>query len=212
MTAASVPVRRSRDGARTRARIEEKALTLFATRGVAATSVRDIAEAVGVSEGALYRHFPSKEELARTLFLDRYAALAQDILKVDQIDVPLALRLRSVVELGCRLFDEEPALFAYLLINQHDHLVHVPEDPTQNVVSALAKLLSAADGSGVPQPPALAAAMALGLLVQPAVFVLYGRLEGPLARHSPVIAESVLRVLGFPPDDAGGNPGAKSAD
>ena len=59
-----------RDGTRTRARIETEALRLFATKGIDATSVRDIAGAVGVAEGALYRHFPGKGTLSRTLFLD----------------------------------------------------------------------------------------------------------------------------------------------
>ena len=189
---------RGRDGARTRARIEEAALKLFAARGVAGTSVRDIAEAVGVSEGALYRHFPSKEELARVLFLDRYAALAQEILKLRQSHTGLPARLGAMVDFGCTLFDEQPELFTYLLINQHDHLAHVPDDPARNAVSALAVLLE--DGAGnateAPQPPELAAAMIMGLIVQPAVFALYGRLVGPLARHAPAITEAVLRILG----------------
>ncbi|GAB4069789.1 TetR/AcrR family transcriptional regulator [Ancylobacter sonchi] len=190
---ASAPEKRGRDGARTRLRIEEAALRLFAARGVAGTSVRDIAEAVGVSEGALYRHFASKEELARALFLDRYAVLAQAIREIGQIHRDLPSRLAAMVRLGCTLFDEEPALFAYLLINQHDHLAHVPDDPARNAVAALAELLSDS-AANLPQPPALAAAMALGLLVQPAAFALYGRLEGPLSRHAPVITEGVLRL------------------
>nr|WP_281418538.1 TetR/AcrR family transcriptional regulator [Ancylobacter oerskovii] len=177
-------------------------MRLFASRGVAGTSVRDIAEAVGVSEGALYRHFPSKEELARALFLERYADLAQQILKLKQRDMPLSRQLGRVVELGCALFDEEPALFAYLLINQHDHLAHVPDDPERNAVSALAVLLETG-GSAPPQPPALAAAMVLGLLVQPAVFALYGRLDGPLMRHAPAISEAMLRALGLAPIEGG---------
>ncbi|GLK85243.1 TetR/AcrR family transcriptional regulator [Ancylobacter defluvii] len=192
--------RRGRDGTRTRARIEEAALRLFAARGVAGTSVREIAEAVGVSEGALYRHFASKEELARALFLDRYASLAQSICEIGQRHTELSPRLRAVIDFGCQLFDDEPALFAYLLINQHDHLAHVPDDPARNAVAALAELLAGSVDAGfeLPQPPALAAAMALGLLVQPAVFALYGRLDGPLSRHAPTITEGVLRLLRAP--------------
>lgn len=36
---------------------------LFATRGVAATTVRDIGEAAGVLSGSLYHHFPSKDAI-----------------------------------------------------------------------------------------------------------------------------------------------------
>ena len=46
-----------------RNRILDQAATLFADRGYEATSVRDIAAAVGISAPALYNHFRSKEEI-----------------------------------------------------------------------------------------------------------------------------------------------------
>src|SRR5215211_1357373 len=44
------------------------ALKLFSTRGLASTSVRDIAEESGYTNPALYKHFASKDELALYLF------------------------------------------------------------------------------------------------------------------------------------------------
>ena len=44
------------------------ALKLFSRRGLAATSIRDIAEESGYTNPALYKHFESKEELALHLF------------------------------------------------------------------------------------------------------------------------------------------------
>lgn len=41
----------------------EAAASLFATRGYAATSIRDIARQVGILSGSLYYHFTSKEEI-----------------------------------------------------------------------------------------------------------------------------------------------------
>jgi len=56
---------------RSRALILDTALKLFAHRGYGATSVRDIADAAGVSKGNVYHHFPDKESVFRAL-LDRY--------------------------------------------------------------------------------------------------------------------------------------------
>jgi AcrR family transcriptional regulator len=56
---------------RSRSLILETALKLFAHRGYGATSVRDIAEAAGLSKGNVYHHFPDKESIFRAL-LDRY--------------------------------------------------------------------------------------------------------------------------------------------
>ena len=56
----------------TRERIEKAAIRLFVEKGVAETSVRDIARAVDISEGALYRHFVSKDELVWQVFERQY--------------------------------------------------------------------------------------------------------------------------------------------
>lgn len=55
-------------GEQTRARIIERALDLFSTRGYAETTLRDIADAAGVSIGLAYRYFDRKEELALALY------------------------------------------------------------------------------------------------------------------------------------------------
>jgi len=47
----------------TRQRILDVAAHLFATRGFAGTSIRDIADEIGVTKAALYYHFASKDVL-----------------------------------------------------------------------------------------------------------------------------------------------------
>lgn len=51
----------------TRERIEIAALELFTTKGFAATSLRDIADALGISKAAVYYHFPAKADIAHAL-------------------------------------------------------------------------------------------------------------------------------------------------
>ena len=50
----------------TRERIVDEALTLFSTKGYAGTTVRDIADAVGIRDASLYKHFPSKRAIFDT--------------------------------------------------------------------------------------------------------------------------------------------------
>lgn len=50
-------------GKKSREKIVEKARKLFANRGYQGTTIADIAAAAGFSQGAIYRHFKSKEEL-----------------------------------------------------------------------------------------------------------------------------------------------------
>jgi AcrR family transcriptional regulator len=54
-----------------RARIRDAAIALFAERGIGPATIRDIAQAAGVSSGLLRHHFGSKEGLRRAC--DEYA-------------------------------------------------------------------------------------------------------------------------------------------
>ena len=56
---------------RSRTQILEAALRLFSHQGYRGTSIREIAEAAGISTGNLYHQFPDKETIFRTL-LDEY--------------------------------------------------------------------------------------------------------------------------------------------
>ncbi|MEX5707351.1 TetR/AcrR family transcriptional regulator [Parafrankia sp. FMc6] len=69
-------------GVDTRARILSAAVELFAERGYAGTSVRDISERLGVTKAALYYHFSSKETI------------------LDALISPFVSRLEQLVELA----------------------------------------------------------------------------------------------------------------
>src|SRR5882757_3784987 len=59
----------------TRTRIKDVALTLFTEQGYEATSLREIAEALGVTKAALYYHFKTKEDIVSSLTEDRAAVV-----------------------------------------------------------------------------------------------------------------------------------------
>ncbi len=54
-------------GSKTKEKILKVSLKLFATKGYKATTVRDIAGAMGVKQSALYNHFKNKDEILETL-------------------------------------------------------------------------------------------------------------------------------------------------
>ncbi|MBL8603335.1 MAG: TetR family transcriptional regulator [Myxococcales bacterium] len=63
-------VRRSQDERRetTRALLIESAVTLFALKGSHGTTLQDVAEAAGISKGAVTYHFTSKDSLVDAVF------------------------------------------------------------------------------------------------------------------------------------------------
>lgn len=59
----------------TRSRIQAVALELFTEQGYEKTSLREIAERLGVTKAALYYHFKSKDEIVNSLVEDRVRRL-----------------------------------------------------------------------------------------------------------------------------------------
>jgi AcrR family transcriptional regulator len=63
------------DGGKTQAAIRSAALALMARHGYAAVSMRELATQVGVQAAALYRYFPTKEDLLFTLMREHMDGL-----------------------------------------------------------------------------------------------------------------------------------------
>lgn len=79
---------------RTRDRILEVALEQFAVRGFDATSMRQIAEELGITKAALYYHFSSKDEIVRTLLTEIDSHTEELVVWAQQQEVTPALRKR----------------------------------------------------------------------------------------------------------------------
>jgi AcrR family transcriptional regulator len=58
-------------GATTRAEILKVALDLFTEKGFEGTSIRDIADALGMTKSSLYYHFVNKDDIVASLMKDR---------------------------------------------------------------------------------------------------------------------------------------------
>jgi AcrR family transcriptional regulator len=59
----------------TRSRVQQVALELFAEQGYEKTSLREIAERLGVTKAALYYHFKSKEDIVHSFTDDHFAMI-----------------------------------------------------------------------------------------------------------------------------------------
>src|SRR5262245_58170562 len=59
-------------GENTRLAIEDAAMKLFLKQGYAATSMRQIADEVGLALGGIYNHFASKDEIFEGIIIDKH--------------------------------------------------------------------------------------------------------------------------------------------
>jgi len=85
-----------------RAQIEKTASRLFRERGFHGTSVRDIADAVGLQGGSLYAHISGKEDLLWSISnasADRFFAAITPIVQSND-DLPRKLRNAIIAHVG----------------------------------------------------------------------------------------------------------------
>ena len=68
----------------TKEKILYSAASLFAAKGFTETTVRELAESVGIMVGSIYHHFPSKNALLENM-LDDYSSFNSDLFNYDDI-------------------------------------------------------------------------------------------------------------------------------
>ena len=91
----------------TRKRIIDAAAELAAVRGLAAVSLNDVAEAVGLSKSGVFKHFQSKEALQQALVESVNDAFDQKVWR-PVVDLPRGEpRLRAIVDLWLDWADGE---------------------------------------------------------------------------------------------------------
>src|SRR3954463_11094235 len=177
-------------------RVERAATELFAAKGIDGVSIAEIAAAAGVSQGALYRHYASKEDLAWSLFSTAYLRTGAelDVIRAQQPRFPG--RLAAMVAHFCALYDNDPALFRFMLIAQHGLLPRIGRGeraPVDAVADAVADAVHA--GEIVVAEPPVAVALIFGIVLQTAVFHLYGRMSGPLSARAADLTSAAMAAV-----------------
>lgn len=180
----------------TRERLHRAALHLVDRHGPAA-SVRAIAREAGVTEGALYRHYPSREHLLAAVYVELVAPMIAEKENLVAMRVPMRDRLREWIRCTYVRFDRDPAAFAYIFLTQHD----LPADliGVSAVQSSLFKRL-VEDGKSLGEigdiPTDLASAIFVGLLLTVPAQIRRGSLAGPAEQHVDEIARVAWLALG----------------
>jgi AcrR family transcriptional regulator len=111
--------RKLRRGPLTRKQILDASLRLFSEKGFARTSVRDIAQAAGITDAAIYYHFESKRELFEALIEERgFTSAVEGLERTDlqQVTVGPAEAIRGIAESALALMYANRDLMKVLLV------------------------------------------------------------------------------------------------
>lgn len=179
-----------------RPKIERAALKLFVSEGVDAATTREIADEAGVSEGALYRHYKGKDELALALFMETHNRLGEMMQEAFLQDGTLEEKVRRAVSAYCELADEDWLLFSFHLVSLNRFLPHDTrrdDDPVTVVESLLSMMMKSGE---IPEgDPAVIAGMVLGVVMQSGQNKIYSRLPGPFSQHIDAFTRAILAII-----------------
>lgn len=177
--------------------IENTAIKLFALKGIKQVTIKEIAKDAGCSEGALYRHYNSKGEMAWALYkreVEKFGSMVQEIFKSTG---SYSERLKAAIELFYTFFDEDPVKFTFILLSQYNFPIEMTVIPDLSPYSLLFTFIE----EGVKAQEfrimdfKLGGAMILGIILQPATLNAWGRFEGPLRNKTNEVFRACLKVL-----------------
>ena len=156
------------------------ALELFATRGVDGVSIRDIAAASGFSNPAMFRHFKSKEDLAKALFEACYRRLAVTMRREANA---AGSNLRDVLRRSLELIESSPEGVHFVLENLRRYWRDLPKEVrTISLLGSMRHLIKVEQDAGRIRRNVdidLASALVLGALAQIARMAHFGELSKP---------------------------------
>lgn len=143
-----------RDGEATRARLIRAALELFTTVGFRATTTTAIAEAAGVAEGTIYRHFDGKEHLLNEIYrqAQRWAGkLATDLDAERGVTTPDRLMRLGQALVGGAATDAALARM-FLARGEERHLDEKSREAAREFREGLQHIMASGKSDGLVRP------------------------------------------------------------
>ena len=129
MTQQQTPERLTREEkkARTRAQLIDAAAAVFARRGFVAASLDEVAEEAGLTKGAVYSNFDSKEDLFEAVIDERFdKPLQQEVDSIEQIEGTQQQRAMAGARMFINAVQQERELFL-LALERRIYIARHPE-------------------------------------------------------------------------------------
>ncbi|MBQ0012467.1 MAG: TetR/AcrR family transcriptional regulator [Clostridiales bacterium] len=121
----------------TKTNILQKSVDFFARNGVEGTKIGDLAKGIGISQGAIYVYFDSKEELYQDVVnFSQEKIITEEFLQIDAMDVPAVRKLRYISDYILKHMNEDRMYASYLLLAL-EHEMKKPSDHASNPMYSL---------------------------------------------------------------------------
>lgn len=180
----------------TRVGLQDAAVRLGVRDGIQSASVRTIAREAGVTEGAVYKHFGSKNDLIREAYTAIVDEMARDKLVLMEAELPFTHAIRSWVKLTFKYFDGNRDAFTYVLLMPHQ-MAEALGDVYTKQGALFRDFLVAAQKRGEAKAMDIDFAYALftGCVLNIPRLISEGVLDGPAMKYADETAEVLLGIL-----------------
>ncbi len=172
------------------------AIRLFVELGIDGTTIKDIARVGGVSEGAFYRHFKSKEDLAYYIFSNHVNEFSFELTAKVAVASAARSKLRAYVETCFEAYEKERDLFTYLILSEHRALDRFPvtyRHPGHVALDLVAEGQKSKDFR--PMDPYVAASLIVGSIIRLCVVRFREGIGRDLRKETETVTEALWRAL-----------------
>jgi AcrR family transcriptional regulator len=188
--------RKTTSGRSTKDDLREAAIRLGVREGIEGASIRTIAREVGITEGAVYKHYANKDELIREAYTSVVEGMARDKSVLVKTDLPFELAVRAWVKLTYEYFDANPEAFSYVLLMPHRMAERLGEIYTKQGRMFRAFLVRSMEEKQIREmDPELGVALFTGLVLNIPRLINDGSIQGPAVNYAGDIADAVMRVF-----------------
>lgn len=117
-----------------REKILSSALSLFASKGLAATKISDIAEKTGMSQGLIYHYYKSKEEIFIWLIANAMAKMNEAALALEKLPVSAREKIIIAVDGLLKGFETNESTASYYFLITQTALADAYPDEAKEII------------------------------------------------------------------------------
>lgn len=186
------------DSTELKEKIFRAAQRLFVEKGYYSTSIPDIVKEAGVSTGAIYHHYSSKEELAREIHKTAVRQFLENYNEQVRPQKSVNAKIRAYTSLMFRWTEQDPLMVQYLLYGRPKeilakNLTVCSEEGLQATREMVEQGMETGEIKTI--NPCLASAIISGTLIRMIELRLDGFMEHPLEEFVETVAGNIWLAL-----------------
>ncbi len=182
----------------TKSRLIDATVKLGAAGGMGAATIQAIAREVGITEGAIYRHYASKEELRWAAYEQVVEQMIEEKQHLMSTDLSVREKIHEWVRLTYAYFDRDSAAFTFVLLTAHpkpESQAHLQVTTAQGRL--FMEMIEQAQAADEVRQMSTAVALShfTGLMLNVPRLINDGQLEMPAMKYASEVYEAVWRVF-----------------